>query len=163
MWLSAQSNAWPFELSVFLCEFCDLEKLIPANVGKSLARVGRRPPDLQPQNTSIFSKADMLSQGRCPERTSAPDSAINESLPTSFILSGQRDSCTDRCAIALRSHQSQTDPVIAVSRILIQANRMPVARDCASSFGDHILIAIVVEIGKSHAVSFMKSNRAAIG
>src|SRR5258706_169742 len=82
--------------------------------------------------------------------------ATNEPLPSAFILDRYLDSCTDRRAIALHAHQSQTDPVVAITGILIQPNGVPVARDRASGLGNDVFIAIVIEVDKGNAVSLVK-------
>ena len=61
--LSAEPEAPPFELSVFLGKFVDLEELILADAGKILAGIGRGPPNLQIQDLGILAEADMLLQG----------------------------------------------------------------------------------------------------
>ncbi len=66
--LSSEPEAPPFELSVFLGKFVDLEELILADAGEILASIGRGPPNLQIQDLGILAEADMSSAYRPPPR-----------------------------------------------------------------------------------------------
>ena len=152
---SAKPDAVPFELSVFLLKFLDLEELILADIGKCLAGIGRGPPYLQIHHAGTFAKPDVLLQWRSAERASASHGSINEALTEAFIFHGYFDSGADRRAVAFHSHQAKRDPVIAVARIFKQANGVPVAGHRAPRFSDEVFLAVVFEIGKGDSVSLM--------
>src|SRR5258708_10625992 len=158
--LSAEPEPTPFELSVFVGKFVDLEELILAAAGEVLAGIGRGPPNLQIQYLGILAEADMLLQGGGAKRASAADGALDEALTSTFVLDGELNVSANRGAITLGSYQPQTDPVVAVAGILEQTNGVAIARDRASSFGNDLFIAVVIEVGEGNAVPLMKFARA---
>ena len=57
---ASQMERPPLEFSVILGELLDLDKLICANIQKTLFRIARRPPNLQPGDFRGLAQPNML-------------------------------------------------------------------------------------------------------
>ena len=95
------------------------------------------------------------SSERSPARHRAIDRASGFALVWAFILDRDLDPRSDRRPIAFHSHQLQTDPVIAISRILKQPERVAVTGDSATDLCQQILIAVAFNVRKRHSMAFV--------
>src|SRR5947209_5046200 len=83
---SSQPDRTPLEFSVAPRQLRDFDELIFREAGKVLARVARRPPDLQVDDSRRFAEADVLLQWRRPEGAATADRAVNRTCSAALIF-----------------------------------------------------------------------------
>src|SRR5262245_25676685 len=153
---SAQGDRMPFDSSVASHLLGDLHRLILADAGYALTCIAAGPPDLELDNPRRLAQANVLFQWRGTKGSSTPDGPIDRAGVPSFVFNRQFDSRTNRRAVGSHSHQPQADPIVSVAGILEQPEWMTVSRRRAARFRHDFLVAVIVQIGEGHAVSFVK-------
>ena len=58
--------------------------------------------------------------------------------------------------VGSRPAKAQGQPVVAVARVLEEGVCVPVAREGAAQFDEHVLVAVVVEVGEGDAVALLE-------
>src|SRR5439155_13990991 len=139
-----------------LLELRDLDELVLGQVVERLPRVGRRPPDLQREDSARFSQSDVLFHGARAERPATAHGAVERRgacLAVIGLLYRHSDAGSDSGPIALDPDKTYVDPVIAAARVLEQPHRVPVARDGAADLRDDVLVAVTIEVGERDAMA----------
>ena len=98
----------------------------------------------------------MLLEGRGAEGPATPDGAMDRTGPPPLVLDGQLDSSADRRPIGLDTDEPHAQPIVSVTGILEESQRMTVSWCRAADFGDDFLVAIIVQIGKRDAVPLVQ-------
>src|SRR5262245_40309943 len=119
-----------------------------------LPRVADRPEHLDVHDARRLAEADVLLQRRGAEAAPAVHRAIDRSL-CAGVLDCDLDARANRRAIRLDTHQTHTQPVVAVPGIFEQTKDVRVARSRAADLEDDLLVAVVVEIREGDAVTFV--------
>src|ERR1700682_3725761 len=153
---TSQTKRSAIKFSVILGELLDFDKLICAHIRKILFRIARRPPNLQLGDLRGLAEPNMLLKGRAPKRTAAPDGSIDGAPRFTLILHGQMDARPDCRAIRPYTDKLEHDPVVAVTRVLKNAEGMRVTGRCASDGDEDVFPSIVAEVSEGHAVTFVE-------
>ena len=98
----------------------------------------------------------MLLEGRGAEGPATPDGAMDRTGPPPLVFDGQLDSCADCRPVGLDADQPQAQPIVSVTGILEESQRMTVSWCRAADFSDDFLIAVIVQIGERDAMPLVQ-------
>src|SRR3984957_13395022 len=98
----------------------------------------------------------MLGERGRTKRSAAAHGAVDRPSFLTFILHRHLDAGANRRPIGFDSYEVETDPIVAIARVLEQPERVTVARHGSANFGQQIFIAVIVDIGEGHTMAFMQ-------
>src|ERR1035438_7880938 len=87
----------------------------------------------------------MLGERGRTKRPAAAHSAVDRPPFLTFILHRHLDAGANRRPIGFDSYEVETDPIVAIARVLKQPKRVTVARHGSANFGQQIFIAVIVD------------------
>src|SRR5882672_10532906 len=105
---------------------------------------------------------DLIGMIRSPKTAAAVYGFINRAWSIGSCH-GHFDPRTDRGTVGFDPFQLERNPMVAIAGIQKQSAPGAVASVGAAQDDKHVLIAIIVEIGKSHGVSLLQVPEAAGG
>src|SRR6266567_1753536 len=98
----------------------------------------------------------MLLQRRCAEGSATADRAINRARAMALIFHRNFNARSDGSTVGFHSYQVKGDPVVAVAGIFKKAKRMRVSRGGASDFSEEVFVSVIINVGESHTMAFVK-------
>src|ERR1051326_7926405 len=156
---ASQLEAGAFDYAVVAGGLLDFDRLVLGH-GRQPLRLGVSGPlDLQAQDLRRLPQPNVLFQRGGPERSAASHGPINRPRFGS-VLYGHLDLRADARAVGLDTHQTHADPIVAVSRIFEEPERMGVAGNPATDHFQEVFVSIIIDVGEPHAVAFVQLARA---